>query len=60
MIFLILGIFLQTKVSLSAQEIDSSADSEPYSVGTFTFEPEAGLYFIAKGSEETLDHLKIL
>lgn len=49
---------LQTKVSLSAQEIDSSADSEPYSVGTFTFEPEAGLYFIAKGSEETLDNLK--
>ena len=53
-----MGIFLQTKVSLSAQEIDSSADSEPYSVGTFTFEPEAGLYFIAKGSEETLDQLK--
>ena len=45
MIFLILGIFLQTKVSLSAQEIDSS-DSEPYSVGTFTFEPEAGFYIL--------------
>lgn len=53
-----IGYFsLQTKVSLIAQETDSSADSEPYSVGTFTFEPEAGLYFIAKGSEETLDHL---
>lgn len=57
-IFSIGHFSLQTKVSLSAQEIDSSADSEPYSVGTFTFEPEAGLYFIAKGSEETLDQLK--
>ena len=54
MIFLVLGIFLQTKVSLSAQEIDSSADSEPYSVGTFTFEPEAGLYFIAKDQKKPL------
>ena len=51
---------LQTKVSLSAQNIDVEADSEPYSVGTFTFEPDSGLYFIAKGSEKTLEILEYI
>ena len=48
---------LQTKVSLKAQEQSPNADSEPYSVGTFSFEKDAGLYFIAKGSERTIQRL---
>lgn len=49
---------LQTKVSLTEQDFDASKDSEPYSVGTFKFDDNAGLYFIAKGSEQTIQNLK--
>lgn len=51
---------LQTKVSLINQESNPDADSEPYSIGTFTFEDNAGLYFIAKGSVETLKNLNVV
>ena len=57
-IFYVGSFTLQTKVSLTEQEKDPSADSEPYSVGTFTFEANSGLYFIAKGSDQALDNLK--
>ncbi|EHD7789390.1 type III-A CRISPR-associated RAMP protein Csm4 [Staphylococcus pseudintermedius] len=49
---------LETKVSLLAQSMNLEAESEPYSVGTFTFEEDAGLYFIAQGSEKTMDLLE--
>lgn len=49
---------LHTKVSLTTQERNPKEDSEPYSVGTFTFAKNAGLYFIAKGSSQTLESLK--
>ncbi|KIX91210.1 CRISPR-associated protein Csm4 [Staphylococcus microti] len=48
---------LQTKVSLINQMNDSSEDSEPFSVGTFTFEEDAGLYFIARGTENAICQL---
>ncbi|NHA35397.1 type III-A CRISPR-associated RAMP protein Csm4 [Staphylococcus schleiferi] len=51
---------LQTKVALINQENNPNADSEPYSVGTFTFEENAGLYFIAKGSNKALEYLKLV
>lgn len=49
---------LHTKVSLLNQTKDASAESEPFSVGTFSYDDNAGLYFMAKGSEETLAKLK--
>lgn len=51
---------LQTKVSLHEQLFDETADSEPYSVGTFTFEEDCGLYFIAEGSNEAISNLNIV
>lgn len=49
---------LETKVSLLSQNTNLEAESEPYSVGTFTFEEDAGLYFIARGSEKTMVFLE--
>ena len=57
MIYLELVSFSPNKVSLKAQEQSPNEDSEPYSVGTFSFEKDAGLYFIAKGSERTIQRL---
>ncbi|EFU73214.1 type III-A CRISPR-associated RAMP protein Csm4 [Enterococcus italicus] len=49
---------LSTKVSLQA--VDHNGESEPYSVGNFTFYPESGLYFLAKGNADTIGQLEIL
>ncbi|PNZ25820.1 type III-A CRISPR-associated RAMP protein Csm4 [Staphylococcus rostri] len=49
---------LHTKVSLFNQMRDANEDSEPYSIGTFSFENNAGLFFIAKGSDKAIDQLK--
>ncbi|MCL1890715.1 MAG: type III-A CRISPR-associated RAMP protein Csm4 [Coriobacteriia bacterium] len=38
---------VQTKVNLTREHKD---DAEPYQVGSFSFEQDAGLYFIAQGS----------
>lgn len=51
---------LQTKVSLLNQMNNPNEDSEPFSVGTFIFEENAGLYFIARGTENTLSQLKTI
>lgn len=48
---------MHTKVSLINVGTDGSGDSEPYSVGTFSYNPDAGLYFIAEGSAKSLDQL---
>lgn len=48
---------VRNKVSLAAQKYDPAADSEPYSVGIFVFNKEAGLYFVAEGCEETINKL---
>ncbi|WP_240624917.1 type III-A CRISPR-associated RAMP protein Csm4 [Staphylococcus debuckii] len=47
---------LLTKVSLQNNEKEGG-DAEPYSVGLFRYHPDAGLYFIAKGSENALNSL---
>lgn len=48
---------MQTKVSLQEVEKQEADDSEPYTIGTYKFYPNAGVYFIAKGSSETLEKL---
>ncbi|MGM0216495.1 type III-A CRISPR-associated RAMP protein Csm4 [Enterococcus sp. AZ109] len=48
---------MQAKVSLKAVEEQGTGDSKPYAVGTYQFYPNAGLYFIFKGSDETLQKL---
>lgn len=51
---------LHTKVSLLEQSKDLSADSEPYSIGTFKFFEDTGLYFIAKASDHAMKQLKVV
>ncbi|MFP3770534.1 type III-A CRISPR-associated RAMP protein Csm4 [Enterococcus faecium] len=48
---------MQTKVSLQELEKQESGESEPYTIGTFKFYPNTGVYFIAKGTSETLEKL---
>lgn len=51
---------VQTKVSLVNIDEKGDGDSDPYSVGTYTFTDNAGLYFIARGSDESLEQLAVL
>ncbi|MDT2760810.1 type III-A CRISPR-associated RAMP protein Csm4 [Enterococcus xiangfangensis] len=48
---------MQTKVSLKEVEKQEPGDSEPYAIGTYRFYPNTGVYFIAKGTSETLEKL---
>lgn len=47
---------LQTKVSLQNAE-HPDGESEPYTIGTFQFYQDSGLYFLAEGSAEVLNEL---
>ena len=47
--------FLLDKVSL--QDVELGEDSKPYAVGTYRYNKNAGLYFLAQGKESVLNHL---
>lgn len=49
-----------TKVALESMEAKEQGNSQPYNIGVHRFSDEAGLYFVAKGNEATLDKLKIV
>jgi CRISPR-associated protein Csm4 len=48
---------LHTKVNLTRSDSD---DAKPYFVGSFSFAPNAGLYFITRGSYDSLPLLELL
>lgn len=49
-----------TKAALESSEAIEKGDSQPYNVGVHYFSDNAGIYFLVKGNDQTLDKLNIL
>lgn len=49
-----------TKVALESEEAREKGDSQPYNIGVHHFSIGAGIYFVVKGSEETIKKLVVL
>lgn len=52
---------VHTKAMIESYGIEKETDdAEPYTVGTFSFFENSGLYFIVKGSDQSLETLKMV